>query len=45
MYNAAVHLNRAPGVLRNQKQREELARINLGAAKYCGENATRQALP
>lgn len=34
-YNAAVHLNNAPGFLHSHSQRAVLAAINLEAAKYC----------
>jgi len=35
LYHAAVHLNRAIGLLRDDHERVELARINLAAAKFC----------
>lgn len=40
MYNAAVHLNRAPCFMQStQSNRIELARINFDAAKYCEEKS------
>lgn len=39
MYNAAVHLNNAPGFLSDRKQWAVLAGINFKAATYCGEKS------
>lgn len=39
VYNAAVHLNRAPGFLHNVEQRAVLASINFEAAAYCEQKS------
>lgn len=39
MYNAAVHLNRAPDLPMDSQQQAKLARINLVAARHCERKA------
>jgi predicted ATPase len=39
LFDATVHLNRSSELLSNQKQRAELAKLNLVASKYCEEKS------
>ena len=38
-FNAALHLNCAPGFLQGRQSREKLARINLEASRYCEQKS------